>query len=210
MAIFARKFLDRRKLFWAFVLTVACLAGAERAFADTPPRPAERIVQRARLEVERKVTYDPQWIRLDYPNGDPGPERGVCTDVVIRSYRAVGIDFQKLVHQDILARPSAYTTVTKPDASIDHRRVPAMLTYLRAHGVVLTTSLETPSAWRPGDIVVWSFKRCPACSPGHVGIVSDTQGPRGLPLVLHNIGPVPTEDDVLDAWTLLGHFRMLL
>jgi len=165
------------------------------------------VVARARVEVERGVTYDPAWVQIGYPNGDPAPDRGVCTDVVIRSMRTVGIDLQQRVHEDILRRPSAYTTVKAADRNIDHRRVTPMLTYLRAHATSVTSSVDEPGAWQPGDIVVWAFRPCPACNPDHVGIVSDRKGPRGLPLVLHNIGPTPSEDDRLDAWTILGHFR---
>jgi uncharacterized protein YijF (DUF1287 family) len=93
--------------------------------------------------------------------------------------------------------------VPSPDANIDHRRVGPLLTYLKAHA-------QAPAAddWQPGDVVVWAFERCPACSPDHVGIVSDRIGASGRPLVVHNIGPRPTEDDVLGAWTVLGHFRL--
>jgi uncharacterized protein YijF (DUF1287 family) len=162
------------------------------------------------LEVSRGVTYDPAWFAIAYPNGDPSPDVGVCTDVVIRSLRAVGIDLQSRVHEDILRRPAAYTTVKQVDRNIDHRRVTPMLTYLRAHATSLPTTFEGPAltTWEPGDIVVWAFRPCPSCNPDHVGIVSDRIGPRGKPLVLHNIGPRPTEDDRLDAWTVLGHFRM--
>jgi uncharacterized protein YijF (DUF1287 family) len=189
----------------AFLLTASVLA-ARPAAADPPA--AAPIVARARLEVERKVTYDSSWFLLAYPNGDPAPDKGVCTDVVIRSYRTVGIDFQQRIHEDILRAPKAYPTVEKPDASIDHRRVSPMLVYLQRHATSLTKTFDDPSQWKPGDIVVWSFKPCPRCNPGHVGVVSDKKGPRGLPLVLHNIGPAPSEDDWLDAWTVLGHFRM--
>jgi uncharacterized protein YijF (DUF1287 family) len=100
--------------------------------------------------------------------------------------------------------------VKHPDRNIDHRRATPMLVYLRAHATSLPTTFDAASlaTWQPGDVVVWAFRPCPACNPGHVGIVSDVRGPRGLPLVLHNIGPVPSEDDRLDAFTVLGHFRV--
>ncbi|AKU94405.1 hypothetical protein AKJ09_01069 [Labilithrix luteola] len=181
---------------------------ARAAFAEPEAGASEmRIVRRARLEVDRKVTYDPAYVSISYPNGDVAPERGVCTDVVIRSLRSVGIDLQSRIHEDIRRRPDAYTTVKRADANIDHRRVSPMLAYLRAHATSLTKSFDDPSAWEPGDVIVWAFRPCPACNPDHVGIVSDRKGPRGLPLVIHNIGPMPSEDDQLDAWTVLGHFR---
>ncbi|WP_437779284.1 DUF1287 domain-containing protein [Sorangium sp. So ce1097] len=105
-----------------------------------------------------------------------------------------------MIHEDVLAR-RAYTTVERPDRNIDHRRVGPMLTYLRAHATPLPRTFDEAalSTWKPGDIVVWALKPCPPCSPDHVGIVSDREGPRGLPLVLHNIGPRQSEDDALDA-----------
>lgn len=190
-----------------FALLVAAVVLCARPAAADPPDPAP-IVARARLEVERKVSYDASWFPIAYPNGDPQPDRGVCTDVVIRAYRTVGVDFQRRIHEDILAAPRAYPTVQKPDRTIDHRRVSPMLAYLQRHAASLTKTFDDKSQWKPGDIVVWSFNPCPRCNPGHVGIVSDKIGPRGLPLILHNIGPAPSEDDWLDAWTVLGHFRV--
>jgi uncharacterized protein len=204
------------------LLVVACILGCQSAAADTTVREATlstptvtplaseapppltrplRIVARAREEVARRVVYDPAYVRLAYPGGDLDESRGVCTDVVIRAFRAVGVDLQRLVHEDILARPSAYPRVQSPDANIDHRRVGPLLTYLEGHA-------KAVSDYQPGDIVVWAFRPSPWSTPDHVGIVSDRVGPRGLPLVVHNIGPRPSEDDVVDAFTMLGHFRL--
>jgi len=200
------------------VCVVSHVAGADpptdrstTASVDAAAR--SRIVARARKEVERGVVYDPGYVRLSfrdeadtgravYPGGDLEPGRGVCTDVVVRALRAAGIDLQSRVHADILARPAAFPSVVAPDVNIDHRRVGPLLTYLRAHA-----TSPRGDDWRPGDVVVWAFQACPRCTPDHVGVVSDRKGPRGLPLVIHNLGPHPTEDDVLDAWTTLGHFR---
>jgi uncharacterized protein YijF (DUF1287 family) len=221
---------------WAHLLLVG-LSGCHSAAADTtPPAPSEadgaagleaaavdgptpltreaKIVARAREEIARGVVYDPAYVRLSfenesdtgrsvYPGGDLDPGHGVCTDVVVRAYRAVGVDLQSRVHQDILARPSAYPNVRAADPNIDHRRVGPLLTYLRAHAETVTDW-----DWRAGDVVVWAFHPPPRSTPDHVGVVSDRRGPRGLPLVVHNIGPRPSEDDVLDAWTRLGHFRL--
>ena len=163
------------------------------------------MVARAREEVARGVSYDSRYYGIHYPNGDVDPSIGVCTDVVIRSYRAIDVDFQKLVHEDVLKNPSAYEGFVKtPDATIDHRRVGPMLTYLRRHA----KALDKNGDYAPEDIVVISFNPCPSCSPQHVGVVSDRKGPRGIPLFIHNMGPTPREDDTLDAWTHLGHFRL--
>jgi uncharacterized protein YijF (DUF1287 family) len=180
---------------------------------SSPPTREAKIVARAREEVARHVAYDAAYFRLSfldekdtgravYPGGDLDPRRGVCTDVVIRALRAAGTDLQELVHADILARRAAYPAISAPDVNIDHRRVGPLLTYLRAHATAVPRD-----DWKAGDVIVWGFRACPACTPDHIGIVSDRIGPRGVPLALHNIGPVPSEDDVLDAWTVLGHFR---
>jgi uncharacterized protein YijF (DUF1287 family) len=190
---------------------VGSVAGAVAVPREPDPSPSPSpIVTRARAEVANAVTYDSAYVPLAYPNGDPAADRGVCTDVVIRSLRTTGIDLQARIHEDILRRPTAYTTVAHPDRNIDHRRVTPMLAYLRANATALPKTFDDPSlaTWQPGDVVVWAFRPCPACNPDHVGIVSDRKGPRGVPLVLHNIGPVPSEDDRLDEWTVLGHFRV--
>lgn len=48
-----------------------------------------------------KVDYDPAYFSIKYPNGDVPADKGVCTDVVIRAYRKLGIDLQKEVHEDM-------------------------------------------------------------------------------------------------------------
>jgi uncharacterized protein YijF (DUF1287 family) len=190
---------------------VAATSVASVPQSTTPAVPkvetkVDRVVARAREEVDRHVVYDPSWRPMRYPGGDVDPGLGVCTDVVIRGYRSAGIDFQKLVHEDVLRAPSAYDPWVKtPDATIDHRRVGPLLTYLRRHA----RSLPTDKDFAAGDIVVISFTNCPACSPQHVGVVSDKRTSRGVPLLIHNMGPSPREDDTLETWTLLGHFRLL-
>ena len=164
-----------------------------------------RVVARAREEVTRGVAYDSRYVHLGYPNGDVDPSRGVCTDVVVRALRAAGIDLQSLVHEDILSRPRAYARyVSHADASIDHRRVGPLTVWLDAHATRLGTDDGTFEA---GDLVVWSLSG--DGTPGHIGLVSDRRAASGVPLVLHNIGPTPSEEDVLHAWRMLGHWRLI-
>lgn len=47
-----------------------------------------------------QVRYDGSYMAIDYPGGDVPGNIGVCTDVVIRSYRAIGTDLQVLVHEE--------------------------------------------------------------------------------------------------------------
>jgi uncharacterized protein YijF (DUF1287 family) len=42
-----------------------------------------------------RVTYDPAYFNIKYPNGDVPADKGVCTDVVIRAYRKLGLIFRK-------------------------------------------------------------------------------------------------------------------
>ena len=186
----------------------APVADASDAAPPPPATPQQRVVARAREEVQRQVSYNAAWFKIGYPNGDPDPSVGVCTDVVVRGYRAAGLDFQQLVHEDVVRSPAAYDPYVKSiDYNIDHRRVGPLMVYLNRHAQKLDT--KDNATYEPGDIVVISFNPCPGCSPQHIGVVSDKMGPRGVRLMIHNLGPTPNEDDTLDAWTRLGHYRVL-
>ena len=191
---------------------------------STATTPALRAVRRARLEVTRHVRYDPAYRTLTfkdgvdtkksvYPEGDVDPSIGVCTDLLTRGLRAGGLDLQKVVHEDAVKAPKAYPTIAGgTDYNIDHRRVGPVLAWMERHAEALPkgrTSASDLATWKAGDVIVWSFHECPRCNPDHVGIVSDRVDAAGVPLVIHNLGPEPTEDDALRSWTVLGHFRAL-
>jgi uncharacterized protein len=168
------------------------------------------LVAAARSQVGVTVLYDPAYRVLPYPNGDLPPERGVCTDVVIRALRvARGLDLQALVHEDVRAHASAYPLrrwrATRADASIDHRRVPNLMVYFERHGYA-RAGLETApaSAYLPGDIVAWDLGR----GILHVGIVTDRSSGAGTPLVVHNIGSGAREEDILFRFRVIGHYRL--
>ena len=179
------------------VLGASCVQEAQ---AD--PDPA-RIVEGARLSVSRKPWYDGSYVRMPFPGGDPGWERGVCTDLVIRAFRHAGIDLQEQVHRDVLARPGAYG-LRRADPNIDHRRVRHLRTFFERHWARAT-------GWRPGDVVIWDLEG--GTFANHIGIVSDRRSRDGTPLVIHHMnrtGPFtgyPGEDDSLFRWRVLGHFR---
>lgn len=164
-----------------------------------------RIVGAARAQVGD--AYDASYRVLAYPNGDPPRGVGACTDVVVRSLRADGVDLQALVHQDMTRHWDRYPHrwgLARPDPNIDHRRVPNLAVFFARHGRVLTTQVTsaTLAAWQPGDVVTWRL-------PGgldHTGIVSDRRDPRGVPLVIHNMGRCE-EQDALTAWPIAGHYR---
>jgi hypothetical protein len=175
--------------------------------AAAPAAPHDELVKAAKAQVGVTIRYDPAYVRLAYPGGDVPPDRGVCTDVIVRAYRKIGIDLQERVHQDMRANWHAYKHVgqwglKKPDPNIDHRRVPNLTTFLRRQGAALTASRD-PADYRPGDIVSWRLPN----GLLHIGLVSDRQSPAGVPLVVHNIGAGVQVEDMLFMFTITGHFR---
>lgn len=154
------------------------------------------------------VTYDGSYISIAYPGGDVPPNIGVCTDVIVRSYRALGIDLQRLVHEDMRVAfedyPSEqYWGLSKPDTNIDHRRVPNLSVFFTRNGRSMTPS-QDPGAYLPGDLVTWVL---PGNLP-HIGIVADVYADdSNVPLVVHNIGQGPKLEDVLFQFKITGHYR---
>lgn len=186
----------------ALAAAAAMLARAVAAQED--PRTA--LVDAARAQTRSPVTYDGSYVRLDYPMGDVPADRGVCTDVIIRAYRAIGIDLQVLVHEDMRRAFTEYPQhwgLRRPDPSIDHRRVPNLQRFFERHGAALART-GSALAYQPGDVVTWML---PGNLP-HVGVVSDRRVPgTSRPLVIHNLGAGPVEDDTLFAFPVTGHYR---
>ncbi len=150
------------------------------------------------------VTYDGSYRNIKYPNGDVPPHIGVCTDVIIRAYRKVGIDLQKLIHEDIITNRSLYKGIKKPDTNIDHRRVPNMCKFFKNNGKSLTIS-DNPKDYKPGDIIWWKIGG--PSGMNHVGLVvnkKSTDGKRYL--VVHNIGGGQNIDDFLFRAYIHGHY----
>lgn len=171
--------------------------------------PADDLVSAARAQVGVTTRYDSSYRRLAYPGGDVPLELGVCTDVVVRAYRGIGIDLQQRVHEDMRRAWSAYPHpaqwgLKSTDTNIDHRRVPNLDVFFRRHGTALPAS-RRPQDFRAGDIVVW---RLPVGLP-HIGIVADRTSPAGTPLVIHNIASGAKMDDALFAFDITGHYRYL-
>ena len=159
----------------------------------------------ARRQVGVTTVYDPAYASLKYPGGDVPSVRGVCTDVVIRAFRAVDLDLQQLVHEDMVAHFSAYPKtwgLRVPDRNIDHRRVPNLMTFFTRRGKKLPAT-SAPADYRTGDLVTCTI---PPHLP-HIMIVSDASGANGKSLVLHNIGRGTQEEDRLFEFKLTGHFR---
>lgn len=186
----------RRLLFAAMALAATSVAvGA-----------SPKLVQAARQQTLSPVVYDGAYVRIGYPMGDVPQDRGVCTDVVIRAYRGIGIDLQVLVHEDMRGNFGAYPAhwgLSRPDRNIDHRRVPNLQKYFERVAARLAVS-KVASDYQPGDLVTWML---PGNLP-HIGIVSDKKvSGTDRPLVIHNIGAGTTEEDMLFSFPITGHYR---
>jgi hypothetical protein len=166
----------------------------------------ERLVAAANERTKHEVEYDGSYFKLDYPNGDVPADKGVCTDEVIRSYRALGIDLQKEVHEDMAANFSRYPTkfgLKTTDTNIDHRRVPNLRVFFERRGKSLPIT-DVAADYHPGDIVTWDLN----ASQTHIGIVVDAPSATpGRYMILHNIGRGPQIEDILFAWKITGHYR---
>ena len=166
----------------------------------------EALVSAAQDRLKQRVTYNGAYIKLDYPGGDVPANIGVCTDVIIRSFRAAyGFVFQKAVHEDMKVNFSAYPNnwgLKRTDRNIDHRRVPNLEAYLKRQGASLGVSSKAAN-FKPGDIVSWRL----GGSLPHIGIVSARKARDGTPLIIHNVGAGPQEENVLFAYKMTGHFR---
>ena len=165
-----------------------------------------RLSDAALERTKHRVRYDGSYHRLAYPGGDVPAEIGVCTDVVIRAYRALGIDLQVEVHEEMAAAFEAFPKrwgLTRPDRNIDHRRVPNLRVFFERRGESLGVARE-PEQFRPGDLVTWNVDgRLP-----HIGIVVDRRSADGRrPLIVHNIGAGPRLEDVLFRHPMTGHYR---
>ena len=181
----------------------AALLSVEAATVSNSPS----IAGAARAQIGKTVSYDPAYRALSYPNGDVPIETGVCADVVVRALRqSLGLDLQKLVHEDMKRNFSRYPQnwgLNAPDRNIDHRRVPNLQTFFKRSGWDLPIS-KAPQDYRPGDLVACIV---PPHLP-HIMVVSDRANPAGRPLIIHNIGAGAQEEDRLFAFKITGHYRV--
>lgn len=175
------------------------------AYAD----PMTDALEAAALErTTHSVRYDGAYLRIPYPNGDVPDTMGVCTDVIIRSYRALNLDLQQLVHEDMKANFDAYPSkriwgLTRPDANIDHRRVPNLQRFFSRFGKQLPVT-QKGKDYKKGDLVTWML---PGNLP-HIGIIiSRRSSDNQRPLVVHNIGRGPEVGDMLFRYPITGHYQ---
>lgn len=197
------------RLWLAFLALLIFAGGCEGpALPARPPAVENRNEKLASLALEQigvTTRYDPAYVPLKYPGGDLPPDRGVCTDVVVRALRRQGVDLQKLVHEDMKRHFSAYPQkwgLKRPDPNIDHRRVENLQRLFVRKGKALPVSGRGED-YKAGEIVTWRLRSGRA----HIGIVSGKRLPGGRPLVIHNIGSGVRLEDVLFSAEITGRFR---
>jgi len=218
-----KEFALHRLFFGALCVAFAFSASCQRQFqpqqAETQksvstlkPFPAtvspqlRKLVESAVEQTKMTTGYDPSYVRIAYPGGDVPIETGVCSDVVVRSFRKAGIDLQKEIHDDMGRAWPNYPKkwgANGRDPNIDHRRVLNLMTYFERQGksLPITTDRE---AYLPGDIVAWDLGN----GLDHIGLVvnSWSENQNGY-LVAHNIGAGARVEDVLFSWKITGHYR---
>ena len=154
---------------------------------------------------KQNVAYDPNYYSIDYPNGDIPGDKGVCTDVIIRAYRKLGVDLQKDVHEDMKSNFDAYPNIwglTHPDKNIDHRRVPNLMVFFERNGTIKPIS-ENVENYLPGDIVCWNL----GGNITHIGLVVNKKSNDGKRyLIVHNIGGGQVLADCLFDFKIIGHY----
>tara|TARA_Y100000768_G_C23828356_1_gene610060 strand:- start:63 stop:656 length:594 start_codon:yes stop_codon:yes gene_type:complete len=166
-------------------------------------------ISKAAIELtKQEVKYDGSYYSIPYPNGDVPNGLGVCTDVVIRTYRSLGLDLQKEIHEDMKNNFDKYPKnwgLKKPDKNIDHRRVPNQMTYFERQGSSLTITNKSEN-YLPGDVVAWDL----GGGITHIGIVVNKKSLfSDNYMIVHNIGAGQNIDDCLFDFKIIGHYRFL-
>jgi uncharacterized protein YijF (DUF1287 family) len=183
------------------VAAFACLKQAEAQEAFQL-----KLAQEARKLTNDQVTYDPQYFKIAYPNGDVPANKGVCTDVIIRAYRKMGIDLQQLVHEDMKAHFGLYPKnwgLKSTDKNIDHRRVPNLMVFFERKGQKLSISSKAED-YKPGDIVCWNL----GGGITHIGIVSNQLSEdKKRYKIIHNVGAGQVLEDFIFNYKIIGHYR---
>ncbi|WP_190810113.1 DUF1287 domain-containing protein [Flagellimonas sp. S3867] len=169
---------------------------------------SSELVDAALELTQQQVTYDGSYFSIPYPNGDVPKGKGVCTDVVIRAYRKMGVDLQKEVHEDMKANFRAYPNIwglSRTDTNIDHRRVPNLMTYFKRQGAEKPIT-DNAKDYLPGDVVCWNL----GGAITHIGIVVDKKSRDGKRhLIVHNIGRGQVMEDILFDFKIIGHYAFL-
>lgn len=166
-----------------------------------------QLADSAYVLTQDRVIYDPAYFSIAYPMGDVPEGKGVCTDVVIRTYRKLGTDLQELVHLDMKRNFGLYPKIwglKRPDTNIDHRRVPNLMTYFKRQGAALPIT-QSATDYKPGDVVSWNL----GGGITHIGIVSrfKSTADSSRYQIVHNIGAGQVLEDCLFRYKIIGHYR---
>ncbi|MDR7209062.1 DUF1287 domain-containing protein [Flavobacterium piscis] len=167
----------------------------------------EKLSNAAISIIDPSIDYDPAYFSIKYPNGDIPPNKGVCTDVIIRTYRKLGIDLQKEVHADMKANFALYPNLkkwgmTKTDTNIDHRRVPNLEVFFERKGTKLPLT-HNAADYKTGELVTWMINgKLP-----HIGIITNKKSEDGKRnLIVHNVGGGQVLADCLFEYKIVGHY----
>jgi len=203
----------KERLVLRVAISAALLLGSRAPLAQVKPADTvarqeflKKLVAAAVERTQHVVRYEPAYVGIPYPGGDVPADTGVCTDEVIRAYRAVGIDLQKDVHEDMKKNFSEYPRIgtkpaKRPDANIDHRRVPNLMVFFNRRGETLAIT-ERAEDYTPGDLVTWDL----GGDVPHIGIVVNQKSPAsGRYMIVHNIGRGPKIEDVMFSGKITGH-----
>ena len=169
---------------------------AARIPATDPEAFGLALAASAREQLDDFVVYTDKYHMISYPRGDIPALYGVCTDVIIRAYHGVGLDLQELVHK---------AKVGIGDSNIDHRRVKTLQRFFKKFGETLPIS-EFTEDYKPGDIVTY-YRPQNRGSNNHIAVVSDIFAPSGRPMIIHNRGWGPQQEDALFVDEITGHYR---
>lgn len=153
-----------------------------------------------------KVVYNGAYVSIPYPNGDVPASQGVCTDVIVRAYRKLGIDLQKEVHIDMKSNFANYPKtwgLKNTDTNIDHRRVPNLETFFTRKGQKLIISKKAAD-YKTGEMVTWMI----GGKMPHIGIVTHLKTRDGKrPLIVHNVGGGQVLEDCLFKYEIVGRYK---
>jgi uncharacterized protein YijF (DUF1287 family) len=176
-----------------------CVSTAKPTVASSPVSADQvglKLAHAALAQTKEVVIYSAAYKRISFPMGDVATLHGSCSDVIIRAYRAVGIDLQDLVQR---------ARIGSGDANIDHRRTDTLRAFFAKHGQVVAPSTY-PEFYKPGDIVTY-YRPFSRVSRAHIAIVSDVIAPSGRPMIVHNRGWGPQLEDALFVDRITGHYR---
>jgi len=192
-----------------FLALAVCGSSQTASTAPLSRQEFTRLLVAAAIErTHHSVRYISEYVRIPYPGGDVPADTGVCTDEIIRSYRAVGVDLHKEVHEDMRQnfttyRDQGHIRQAHPDPNIDHRRVPNLMLFFQRKGESLPVT-NRAADYAPGDLVTWDL----GGNVPHIGIVVDEKTRwSGRYMVVHNIGQGPKMEEVLFNWKITGHYR---